>query len=53
MIYYLQRTDLDFGRISERLGFAEQSVMTRACNRWFFASPTKLRSVAEPLRPAG
>lgn len=44
MIYYLQRTDLDFGRISERLGFAEQSVMTRTCNRWFSVSPTKLRS---------
>jgi AraC-like DNA-binding protein len=50
MIYYLQRTELDFGRISERLGFAEQSVMTRNCNRWFLASPTKLRSAAE--RPA-
>ena len=44
MIYYLQRTDLDFGRISERLGFAEQSVMTRTCNRWFGASPTRLRA---------
>lgn len=43
MIYYLQATDLDFGRISRRLGFAEQSVMTRACNKWFSASPTKLR----------
>jgi AraC-like DNA-binding protein len=43
LIYYLQRTDLDFGRISERLGFAEQSVMTRSCNQWFFASPTTLR----------
>lgn len=52
MVYYLQRTDLDFGRISERLGFAEQSVMTRSCNRWFSASPTKLRSAAR-LPPGG
>jgi len=44
MLYFLQQTDLDFALISERLGFAEQSVMTRSCNRWFFASPTKLRS---------
>jgi AraC-like DNA-binding protein len=44
LIYYLQETNLDFGRISEKLGFAEQSVMTRRCNRWFSASPTKLRS---------
>jgi AraC-like DNA-binding protein len=43
MLYYLQQTDLDFARISERLGFAEQSVMTRSCNRWFSVSPTKLR----------
>jgi AraC-like DNA-binding protein len=42
--YYLQQTNLDFALISERLGFAEQSVMTRTCNRWFAASPTRLRS---------
>jgi AraC-like DNA-binding protein len=53
MIYYLQATDLDFGRISERLGFAEQSVMTRSCNRWFLASPTKLRSAAGLGTPGG
>jgi AraC-like DNA-binding protein len=44
MLYYLKQTNLDFARISERLGFAEQSVMTRTCNRWFSASTTKLRS---------
>lgn len=43
MLYYLQRTQIDFARISERLGFAEQSVMTRCCNRWFGMSPTRLR----------
>jgi AraC-like DNA-binding protein len=43
MLYYLQQTRLDFTRISERLGFAEQSVMTRSCNRWFAASPTSVR----------
>jgi AraC-like DNA-binding protein len=46
MLYYLQQTKLDFTRISEKLGFAEQSVMTRRCNRWFSASPTQLRSQA-------
>lgn len=44
MLYCLQQTDLDLGSISEKLGFAEQSVMTRSCNQWFAASPTKLRS---------
>lgn len=43
LLYYLEQTDLDFARISERVGFAEQSVMTRSCNRWFSASPTKVR----------
>jgi AraC-like DNA-binding protein len=46
MLYYLERTNFDFARISEKLGFAEQSVMTRTCNRWFAASPTRLRSHA-------
>lgn len=44
MLYYLRQTRLDFTRISERLGFAEQSVMTRSCNRWFAASPTSVRA---------
>lgn len=46
MLYYLQQTRLDFLRISERLGFAEQSVMTRSCQRWFAASPTRMRQDA-------
>ena len=46
MLYYLEHTDLDFARISERLGFAEQSVMTRRCNGWFSASPTRVRAQA-------
>ncbi|MDE2595933.1 MAG: AraC family transcriptional regulator ligand-binding domain-containing protein [Sphingomonadales bacterium] len=49
-LYYLERTELDFTRISERLGFAEQSVMTRACNKWFGKSPTRLRLEARGAR---
>lgn len=41
--YYLQRTTLDFAIVSEKLGFAEQSVLTRYCQRWLHASPTKVR----------
>ena len=44
MLYYIQQTELEFASISERLGFAEQAVMTRTCHRWFSASPTGLRS---------
>jgi AraC-like DNA-binding protein len=43
MLYYLQQTDLEFSQISQRLGFAEQSVMSRRCNHWFCASPTQVR----------
>ena len=46
MLYYIEQTDLDFARVSEKLGFAEQSVMTRSCNRWLAASPTHLRARA-------
>lgn len=48
MIYYLQQTDFDFTLISDRLGFAEQSVMTRSCRRWLAASPTEVRAAARP-----
>lgn len=51
--YYIQQTNMDFSHISEILGFAEQSVMTRCCRRWFSASPTGLRLKApSPPRPA-
>jgi AraC-like DNA-binding protein len=43
MLYYIQKTDADFCGISEKLGFAEQSVMSRYCNRWFSISPSELR----------
>lgn len=46
MLYYLQQTDLGFAEISERLGFAEQSVMTRSCHKWLAMSPTDLRAHA-------
>jgi AraC-like DNA-binding protein len=44
MLYYIEYTDLEFTQISERLGFSEQSVMTRSCRRWLGASPGQLRA---------
>ncbi|HEX7858463.1 MAG TPA: AraC family transcriptional regulator ligand-binding domain-containing protein [Sphingobium sp.] len=52
MLYYLRQTDLDFTHISERLGFAEQSVLTRSCSRWLAASPTVIRAEARQHRHA-
>lgn len=42
-LYYLLQTDLTFAAISEKLGFAEQSIMSRSCRRWLSASPSQLR----------
>jgi AraC-like DNA-binding protein len=41
--YYLHETGLPFTYISEKLGFAEQSVFSRQCGRWFATSPTNVR----------
>lgn len=43
LAYYLRQTDFELSDISERLGFSEQSVLTRCCHRWFSQSPTRLR----------
>lgn len=41
----VRHTRLDFTAISERLGLAEQAVLTRLCRKWFEMSPTGLRAV--------
>jgi AraC-like DNA-binding protein len=43
-LYYLQRTKLDLTQIAQKLGYAEHSVLTRSCVRWFSASPRQVRS---------
>jgi AraC-like DNA-binding protein len=45
---YLQQTDLPLTRIAEKLGYAETSVLSRSCYRWFGVSPRRLR--AQPGR---
>lgn len=52
LLYYVQETKMDFARISEKLGFAEQSVMTRTCQRWLSASPSTIRSQGRHHAPA-
>lgn len=49
MLHLIQHTRLEFSAISERLGFAEPSVLSRHCRGWFAKSPTELR--AEALSP--
>ena len=43
LLYYLQQTEVDFTTLSDKLGFAEQSVLTRRCRGWFGAPPSALR----------
>lgn len=43
ILYYIQNTALEFSQISEMVGFAEASELSRFCAKWFGASPTKLR----------
>ncbi|MFL6091257.1 MAG: AraC family transcriptional regulator [Aeromicrobium sp.] len=40
---YLRDTDMPVGQLSGVLGFSEQSALSRACRRWFGASPSQVR----------
>jgi AraC-like DNA-binding protein len=40
---YIQETDHSLTFIAEKLGYAEQSVLTRSCLRWFSSPPSQLR----------
>ncbi len=41
---YLKQTDLPLAQIALMLGYAEQSILTRSCKRWFANTPAKIRS---------
>jgi AraC-like DNA-binding protein len=43
---YLKCADMQFTQIAEKLGYADQSVLSRSCYRWFSASPRELRERA-------
>ncbi len=44
LLYYLQHTSMACAQISEKLGFAEQAVLTRYCRVVFSRSPTMVRN---------
>jgi AraC-like DNA-binding protein len=50
--YYLADTDLDLGRISRRLGFAEQSAFTAFCRKWLADAPSHIRRRARRTAPS-
>lgn len=41
----LVETDLSLRQICHQLGYAEQSVLTRSCKRWFDTTPTNYRGI--------
>ncbi|MEZ5130407.1 MAG: AraC family transcriptional regulator [Mycobacterium sp.] len=41
---YLRDTDMTLSHLARELGYAEQSVLSRSCQRWFGAGPAALRS---------
>jgi AraC-like DNA-binding protein len=42
-LFLLENTSFQLSRISERLGFAEQSTLTHFCRKWFREAPSALR----------
>lgn len=46
-------TDLSLDQLCHQLGYAEQSVLTRSCRRWFGMTPTAYRQSACTDEPAG
>lgn len=42
--HYLRDTDLPLTQVARELGYAEQSVLTRSCSRWFGVGPAQLRT---------
>jgi AraC-like DNA-binding protein len=42
-LFYLRNTKLDLTQIAEKLGYAEHSVFTRSCVRWFSKAPSQMR----------
>ena len=44
--HYLRDTDISLPHLTRELGYAEQSVLSRSCRRWFGCSPTSYRKSA-------
>ncbi len=41
---YLRTTGISLSHLARELGYAEQSVLTRSCKRWFGTGPAAYRS---------
>jgi AraC-like DNA-binding protein len=48
--HYLRDTDISLSHLTRELGYAEQSVLSRSCRRWFGCGPSSYRKVARSNR---
>jgi AraC-like DNA-binding protein len=45
---YLRDTRMTLAHLARELGYAEQSVLTRSCHRWFGSGPAAYRKQLQP-----
>jgi AraC-like DNA-binding protein len=50
---YLRDTDITLSHLTCELGYAEQSVLTRSCKRWFGSGPASYRRAIRPVNSCG
>ncbi len=43
-LQFLHETDMPLNQIAGALGFSQQSALTRACQRWFASTPSRIRA---------
>jgi AraC-like DNA-binding protein len=45
--HYLRETDISIAQVAGAMGYSEHSAFTRACKRWFDATPSAIRTAAK------
>jgi AraC-like DNA-binding protein len=48
--HYLRDTDISLSHLTRELGYAEQSVLSRSCRRWFGCGPSRYRNAVRAGR---
>ena len=49
--HYLRDTDISLSHLTRELGYAEQSVLSRSCRRWFGSGPAAYRTAIRSATP--
>jgi AraC-like DNA-binding protein len=49
--HYLSDTNITLSHLARELGYAEQSVLTRSCRRWFESGPAAYRKAVRSEEP--